>query len=292
MYQQNQMNNCNMMNNPMNPNIGVMGGTGPMMGNQNMGMGMNNMGMGMNNNMGMGMNNNMGMGMNNMNNMNNMGMGMNNNMGMGMNNNMGMGMNNNMGMGMNNMNNMGMGMNNMNQMGSNTMGPMGMNNMMNNMGMGMNNQMGMNQMFMNSMGPMGMNNMMANMAMMQGMMQMQKAPMTEEQKKQLRMQGYLMGKKMAEERKKQNAANNPNPTPTVQEGPATGELTIKFKKGGSVTTIKMDAGSMVAELINEYFVKSHTTAGKFKYNNIELSISDTSTLAEAGLKNNAEISVI
>ena len=284
MFQQNQMNNCNMMNNPMNPNMGVMGGTGPMMGNQNMGMGMNNMGMGMNNmnnmgmgmnNMGMGMNNNMGMGMNNMNDMNNMGMGM-----------------NNMGMGMNNMNNMGMGMNNMNQMGSNTMGPMGMNNMMNNMGMGMNNQMGMNQMFMNSMGPMGMNNMMANMAMMQGMMpQMQKAPMTEEQKKQLRMQGYLMGKKMAEERKKRNAANNPNPTPTVQEGPATGELSIKFKKGGSVTTIKMDAGSMVAELINEYFLKSHTTSGTFKYNNNALDPNDTSSLAEAGLKNNSEISV-
>ena len=279
MFQQNPMNTCNMMNNPMNPNMGVMGGTGPMMGNPNMGMGMNNMGMGMNNmnNMGMGMNN-MGMGMNNMgmNNMNNM-----NNMGMGMNN-MGMGMNN-MGMGMNNMNNM-------NQMGSNTMGPMGMNNMMNNMGM--NNQMAMNPMFMNSMGPMGMNNMMGNMAMMQGMMpQMQKTPMTEEQKKQLRMQGYLMGKKMAEERRKQNAAKNPNPTPAVQEGPATGELTIKFNKGGSVTTIKMDAESMVAELINEYFVKSKTKSGNFKFNNNTLSTTDTSTLAEAGLKNNSEITV-
>ena len=252
MFQQNQMNNFNMMNNPMEP-MGVMGGTGPNIGGQNMGMGMNNMGMGMDmNQMGMGMNN-----------MNNMGMGM---------------------------NNMGMGMNNMNNMGSNTMGPMGMNDMMNNMGM--NNQMGMNPMMMNTMGPTGMNNMMFNMGMMPGMMpQMQRTPLTEEQKKQLRYQGYLLGKKMAEERRKKNAANNPVPTPTVEEAPATGELTIKFKKGGSVTTIKMDAGSMVAELINEYFEKTHTNSGNFKYNNNNLSPNDTSTLAEAGLKNNAEITV-
>ena len=277
MFQQNQMNNFNMMNNPMEP-MGVMGGTGPNIGGQNMGMGMNQMGMNNMNQMGMGMNN-----------MNNMGMGM-NNMGMGMDmNQMGMGMNNmnNMGMGMNNM---GMGMNNMNNMGSNTMGPMGMNDMMNNMGM--NNQMGMNPMMMNTMGPMGMNNMMFNMGMMPGMMpQMQRTPLTEEQKKQLRYQGYLLGKKMAEERRKKNAANNPVPTPTVEEGPATGELTIKFKKGGSVTTIKMDAGSMIAELINEYFEKTHTNSGNFKYNNNNLSPNDTSTLAEAGLKNNAEITV-
>ena len=117
---------------------------------------------------------------------------------------------------------------------------------------------------------------------------MKKKPMTEEQKKQLRMQGYLMGKKMAEERKKNQA---PQQTPAVEEGPATGEITIKFKKGGSVTNIKMDAGSMIAELINEYCEKVNTKTGTFTFNGQALSPMDTSTLSEAGFKNNSEITV-
>ena len=99
-----------------------------------------------------------------------------------------------------------------------------------------------------------------------------------------------MGKKMAEERKKQNAAKNPESSP-AQEGPATGELTIKFNKGGSVTTIKMDAGSSVFELINEYFEKTKTTNGTFTFNGTKLGISDISTLSEVGMKNNSEITV-
>ena len=200
----------------------------------------------------------------------------------------GMGMNNPMGMGMNNQM---MGMNVNNGM-SNSMDNMQMNNqMMNQMGMmpGMNM---MNPQMLNSMGQLGMNQMMMNqMGMMPGMMPMMKAPMTEEQKKQLRMQGYLMGKQMAEAKKKANAAKNPAPTPAVQEGPATGELNIKFNKGGSITNIKMDAESMVAELINEYFTKTGTQSGTFKFGANTLLPSDTSTLAEAGLKNNSEITV-
>ena len=241
-------------------NNGVMGGTGPMgmngMANSTGNMQMNPMGMGGMG--GMGMNNQMGgMGMNNQ--MNPMGMG-------------GMGMNNQMG---------GMGMNNqMNPMG---MGGMGMNNQMNPMGMGMGMMPGMG-MGMGMMPGMGM-----GMGMMPGMMGMQKAPLTEEQKKQIRMQGYLMGKQMAEQKKK-NQPKKPAPAP-VEEAPATGEIKVKFKKGGSVTEVKMDVGNMVAELINEYFEKTHTTAGTFKYKGNTLSPNDTSTLSEAGLRNNSEIIV-
>ena len=157
------------------------------------------------------------------------------------------------------------------------------------------NQMGMNQInpqmaMINSMGPMGMNQMMNQMAMMQ-MMAMNKQPMTEQQKQEARMKGYLMGKKMAEERRKSQAPANPAPTPAVEEGPATGELTIKFKKNGTTTTIKKDAGEMVADLLNEYFVKTNTKAGKFIFNGKELKPTDINTLAEAGLKNNSEITV-
>jgi hypothetical protein len=209
--------------------------------------------------------------------MNNMGM---NNMGM---NNMGM---NNMGM-----NNMNMNMMNMNpQMGgnnmSNSMGSLSLSNPMMNQ-MSLNPQMmGMNPMMMNSMGPMGMNAMM--MPNMMPMMNMQKQPLTEEQKKQLRMQGYLLGKKMAEEKKKNQA---PKQAPVVQQGPATGEISIKFNKGGSVTTIKMDAASMVAEAINEYFEKTKTKAGTFKFNGQQLDPMDATSLADAGFNNGSEVTV-
>jgi len=112
--------------------------------------------------------------------------------------------------------------------------------------------------------------------------------MTEEEKKQLRMQGYLMGKKMAEEKKKNMA---PKQAPVVQEGPATGEISIKFNKGGSITTIKMDASSMVAEAINEYFEKSKTKAGTFTFNGQQLNPMDATTLAEAGFKNGSQVTV-
>ena len=154
----------------------------------------------------------------------------------------------------------------------------------------------MNQPMSNSAGSLQMNAMMNNMGMMPNMMAgmmmmgMKKAPMTEEQKKQLRMQGYLMGKKMAEERKKQNAAKNPTAPPT-EEGPATGELSIKFNKGGSETIIKMNADSMVAELIDEYCRKVNIKTGTFKFNGNDLNPQDPSSLAEVGLKNNSVITV-
>ena len=105
------------------------------------------------------------------------------------------------------------------------------------------------------------------------------------------MQGYLIGKKMAEEKRKQNQANNPTPPPTVQEGPATGELKIKFNKNGTNTEIKMNADKMVAELINEYFVKTNTQSGTFSFNGNNLSPSDTNSLAETGLKDGSQINV-
>ena len=255
----------NMMNN------GVIGGMNPQMG-----------GMGMNGQMGgMGMNPQMG------------GMGMNPQMG-------GMGMNGQMGMDQTGMNMQMMGMNgqiggngmNMGQMGQ--MGMMGMNPQMGGNGMNM-GQMGMNPQ-MGQMGMMGMNPQMGQMGMMPGMMGMmpgmmgmQKQPLTEEQKKQIKMQGYLMGKKMAEERKK-NQQKKQKPAPATP-APATGEITVKFKKGGSVTDVKLDVKSMVAELLNEYFTKSGTTNGTFKFNGNTLSPMDTSTLADVGLNNNSEIIV-
>ena len=48
---------------------------------------------------------------------------------------------------------------------------------------------------------------------------------------------------------------------------------------------------MVAELINEYFVRTNTENGNFKFNNRNLSYSDISLLYEVGLKDNSEIIV-
>ena len=209
----------------------------------------------------------------------------------------GMGMNGQMGMDQTGMNMQMMGMNG--QMGGNgmnlgQMGMMGMNPQMGGNGMNM-GQMGMNPQ-MGQMGMMGMNPQMGQMGMMPGMMGMmpgmmgmQKQPLTEEQKKQIKMQGYLMGKKMAEERKK-NQQKKQKPAPATP-APATGEITVKFKKGGSVTDVKLDVKSMVAELLDSYFKKSGTTNGTFKFNGNTLSPMDTSSLADVGLNNNSEIIV-
>ena len=70
-----------------------------------------------------------------------------------------------------------------------------------------------------------------------------------------------------------------------------GEINVKFNKKGKIINIKMDSDSMVAELINEYFVKSGINSGSFKFNNKTLSPCDTETLYEIGLKNNSEIIV-
>ena len=201
-----------------------------------------------------------------------------------------MNMNNGMG-GMNGMNGMGglngmggMGMNPM-MMGGNGMGGMGMNQMMmggNGMGgMGM-NQMGMNQMGMNPM-------------MMGGGMNMQNN-MTPEQlkqwKQQLRYQGYLMGKQMAMERSKKAQGSAPATTTNndTAQANATGELSIKFKKGGDTKVIKMNANCMIAELLNEYFDKTKNQ-GPFKYNGKVLAVDDCSTLGDNGMKSGDEIIV-
>ena len=69
------------------------------------------------------------------------------------------------------------------------------------------------------------------------------------------------------------------------------EINIKFNKNGKITYIKMRDDDMVAELINEYLVRTNTKSGNFKFNNRNLSYSDTSLLYEVGLKDNSEIIV-
>ena len=81
------------------------------------------------------------------------------------------------------------------------------------------------------------------------------------------------------------------PAPIVQDSPVTRELTIKFNKNGNITYIKMNADEMVADLINEYFIKTGTQSGTFKFNGNDLSPQDPSSLAEVGLKNNSVITV-
>ena len=69
------------------------------------------------------------------------------------------------------------------------------------------------------------------------------------------------------------------------------DITIKFNKKGKIIKIKMSNNSMVAELINEYFVKTNERTGIFNYNDSYLSPMGTSTLDEVGLKDNSEIIV-
>ena len=163
------------------------------------------------------------------------------------------------------------------------------------------NQMRMNQInpqmpMVNGMGPMCMNQMinpmlMMNPWMMYQMMLMNKAPLTEQQKQNLRMQGYLKGKEMAKKMLEAKAAANPAPAPIMQGSPVTGELKIKFNKNGNITIVKIDADDMVAELLNEYFVKTGTKTGNFKFNGNILLPSDITSLSDKGLKNNSEIIV-
>ena len=48
---------------------------------------------------------------------------------------------------------------------------------------------------------------------------------------------------------------------------------------------------MIAELLNEYCEKAHVTSGTFTHNGQALSPMDTTTLSEAGFKNNSEVTV-
>ena len=220
-------------------------------------------------NQGMGMNPMMmnGMGMNQMNQMN-QGMGMNQmNQGMGMN-------------GMFNPNLMGGGMNQ-------GMGGMGMNPMMNPMmnGMGMNPMMNMG-----GMNPMMMNGMNMGMGMNNGMMNNMTPQQIEEMKRQKRYMGYLMGKKMAEEKRKREQGNNPTQVEETSQVTADTEITIKFNKNGTIKNIKMKAGEMIASLLAEYYEKTKNQ-GPFKYKGNTLNPEDCTTLLDAGMKNNDEIIV-
>ena len=215
------------------------------------------------------------------------------NQGMGMNPMMnGMGMN--AGMGMNQMNQgMGMGMNGMfnpNLMGGGMnqgMGGMGMNPMMNPMmnGMGMNPMMNMG-----GMNPMMMNGMNMGMGMNNGMMNNMTPQQIEEMKKQKRYMGYLMGKKMAEEKRKREHGYNPTQVEETSQVTADTEITIKFNKNGTIKNIKMKAGEMIATLIGEYYEKTKNQ-GPFKYKGNTLSPEDCTTLLDHGMKNNDEIIV-
>ena len=69
------------------------------------------------------------------------------------------------------------------------------------------------------------------------------------------------------------------------------EINIKFNRNGKITYIKMRDDDMVAELINEYLVRTNTKSDNFKFNNRNLSYSDISLLYEVGLKDNSEIIV-
>ena len=125
---------------------------------------------------------------------------------------------------------------------------------------------------------------------------MKKPPLTEEQKRKIRYQGYLEGKKRALEKKKTLEAQNPkvnmsNNNQSQQPQPTNGEITVRFKKGSTITKIKMKADSMVAELIDAYFHKTKTKNGNFKFQGNTFTPTTPFTLTEAGLTDNSEIVV-
>ena len=167
-----------------------------------------------------------------------------------------------------------------------------MNPMMMNQMNGMMNPMMMNQMS-GMMNPMMMNQM---NGMMNPMMMMTPEQKKEWQKQQ-RYLGYLAGKKMMEEKKKkerggQSATTNPTTTPNVNPTAtnATGEITVKFIKGGTTKNIKINSTDMVAELIDKYCNETHTT-GTFSFNGANLDPMDCRGLGEAGIIDGSQINV-
>ena len=68
------------------------------------------------------------------------------------------------------------------------------------------------------------------------------------------------------------------------------EIKIKFNKGGSITEIKLKAGSMIAELLIEYYEKTKDQ-GPFKYKGTILKPDDCHTLLDNGMQNGDEIIV-
>ena len=170
------------------------------------------------------------------------------------------------------------------------MSGMGMTGMNPGMGMGMNP--GMSGMGMTGMNPGMMNPMALGGGFNPMAMQSQMTPaQLEELKKQRRYQGYLMGKKLAEEKKKAQGKSTETSSDNVSTpiSPET-EIKIKFNKSGSVEEVKMKAGSMIAELLSEYYEKTKHQ-GPFKYKGNTLKSDDCSTLLDIGMKNCDEITV-
>ena len=118
-----------------------------------------------------------------------------------------------------------------------------------------------------------------------------KRQLTEDEKRKLRIQGYLEGKRLALERKKQLDAKKPKINIPQNNQPLKGNITVKFNKGGNITRITMDVEKMVAELLDEYFRKTGTQNGNFNFQGNALTINDASSLSEAGLKNGSVIIV-
>ena len=171
------------------------------------------------------------------------------------------------------------------------MNPGMMNNpmMMGGMGMGFNNSMMPMGMNMNNPMMMG-NNMQMNMGVNLNMMTPQQR---EEYKKKQRYLGYLMGKKMAEEKKRAQQGNTPKVDTPVETKPditPDTEVTIKFNKGGTITDIKAKGGDMIAVVLNDYAVKTNNK-GPFKYKGKVLAATDCTTLIDNGIKDGDEITV-
>jgi hypothetical protein len=136
----------------------------------------------------------------------------------------------------------------------------------------------------------------------------------EKYKEEQRIQGYLFGKeyvKMLKEQeqkskekseKPENDSSNNNKNSTTKDTKDTkdasdveknknNKITIKFNKGGTITEIEIGSDAGVFELINEYFTKSNTQSGTFKFKENNLLPTDISELNEIGLKNGDEIMV-
>ena len=114
--------------------------------------------------------------------------------------------------------------------------------------------------------------------------------LTEEQKKQIKINGYLIGKQMALQMKQLKKQQKKVISPPINQ-PDNGIISIQFKKGTSTINIKMNSDEMVADLLNEYFLKSDTTDGKFNFNGNTLLPTDVSSLSQVGLKNGSIINV-
>ena len=116
----------------------------------------------------------------------------------------------------------------------------------------------------------------------------------EEVKSKISILGYKYGIIEAEKKRKEKEKNKNKNEPKKEDNKAEDnikEYTIKFKKGDKITDIKIDKEEMVAELLNQYFVKENVKNCTFTFKGRQLSPSDIDSLIEAGLKNGDEIIV-